>query len=119
MSNNITALLTDIGLNGNARKNRKELSIDERLDVHGLGFDQILPMLAEIINDEDNSASTRLAAIRDILKMKGVLKENPTSAVVPVTIVINDPNGSNNRSINPILIPRELHLVPELQEIEG
>lgn len=106
--NNISSVLNDIGLA--KRPNKKELSFDERLDVHGLGFDQVLPILADIINDEDNSAATRLEAIKNILKMKGVLKENPQSAIVPVTIVIND-SSNKIQGTNPILIPRELHLV--------
>lgn len=110
MTNNITALLNDVGLMGQQRKKQKDISIDERLNNHGLGLDELIPILFDILTNDDTPAHTKVNIARDVFKMHGVLKENPQSAVTPVTIVIND-NGNRNLSINPILIPRELHLV--------
>jgi hypothetical protein len=93
----------------------KDVPIDKRLAYHGLSLDEMLPAMADIIQDDEVLPSTKLAAIRDVLKMHGVLKENPQGSQVAVVININDSEKptikdgrGKNVEINPILVPREL-----------
>lgn len=118
--NAILELLDGVGLGEkkNTKRDSKELTMPERLDKFGLGLNDLIVATIGILEDNDVSASTKAGLIRDIYKMHGVLKENPQSAITPVTIVINDPNttisttqnaeGSQVVNISPILIPREL-----------
>lgn len=117
----ILELLNDVGL-GEKKKlvtKTREATMPERLEQFGLGLNEMIVATLSIIEDPDVLPSTKLAAIRDVFKMHGVLKENPQSAVTPVTIVINDAantsitahelnNGGQVVNISPILIPREL-----------
>lgn len=117
----ILELLNDVGLGEKKTKQLKsrEATMPERLEQFGLGLNEMIVATLGIIEDPDVLPSTKLAAIRDVFKMHGVLKENPQGAVTPVTIVINDAantsitaheigNGGQVVNISPILIPREL-----------
>lgn len=80
-------------------------SINDKLEMAGLGVHDTLTELADIMNRSDNDGY-RLRAIEMVLKAHGLMKE--AAAPMPsVTIVINDPSSSDSqRSINPILVPR-------------
>lgn len=123
----VIELLNDVGL-GDCKpfnKKTKEITMPERLDQFGLGLNEMIVATLGIIEDPEVLPSTKLAAIRDVFKMHGVLKENPQSAVTPVTIIINDAantsitsltnaEGSKVVNISPILVPREL--IPNSKE---
>lgn len=116
----VIELLNDVGLGDRKpfNKRAKEITMPERLDQFGLGLNEMIVATLGIIEDPEVLPSTKLAAIRDVFKMHGVLKENPQSAITPVTIVINDATntsitthdaeGKKVVNISPILIPREL-----------
>lgn len=79
-----------------------ETSLSKRMAEHGLGLGDTIGRLSDITENADSDA-VRLRAIDTALKMHGVLKETG-NVIVPVTIIINDPQSTFK--VNPILIPR-------------
>lgn len=95
-------------------RGQQEASVVERLEAAGLGLDDALGRAADLIANSEND-SVRRSMLSDVLRMHGALKEQPTT-VPQVTIVIQDSRATS--SINPILVPRELHGLAALEKVQ-
>jgi hypothetical protein len=101
----IQELLSGVGLSRNTQRSTdKDLSVSEKLELHGLGVEDSFSILQDIVNTSEN-LSLRHKIVVDVLKMHGLMKDTITP-MPSFNIIINDNSGSGT-SINPILIPRE------------
>jgi hypothetical protein len=91
-------------------KKAEELTVQERLQLAGLGLDQTLENLAHTANNSANEG-LRVRANETALKLHGVLKEAAQVSNPSFTIVINDTASAatqNLEGVNPIFLPRQL-----------
>ena len=85
---------------------KAESSVSDSLDSAGLGLSETLETLEHLL--VNGTEASRLRAAELAVKLRGLLKEQ--SAPLPsITISIKDSFGQPVE--NPILLPRELHLV--------
>lgn len=99
----LNEILAEEGI-GQSKPIPKDADLQTRMQAKGLGIDEMLSELREIvINGETDNV--KLSAIEKALKMAGALKEQPTGPQVSFTVIIRDAM----EGVNPILIPREVH----------
>jgi hypothetical protein len=97
-------------------KSESEGTISEKLSRAGLSDDELAEELVLLAKNSGNEA-LRLRAIETALKIKGALKDQPSSVVPSFTIVIQ-PFSANSapEGPNPILFPRVLVQQPLQQQ---
>lgn len=103
----IQNILTKSGISTTNSKSKDDKSLETKLERAGLGLENVLGELADVMRNSDSEA-LKLKAMEHVLKMHGVMKDSG-AAPQSVNIIINDGKyGSGER--NPILFPREITL---------
>lgn len=87
-------------------------SLDELLDNNGLSKDAILQTLGFIMENA-GSDQTKLRAVENALKVRGLMKDTPTT-VPSITINIIDPS-KKDATVDAFLLPREIKLTETVQ----
>jgi hypothetical protein len=84
-------------------------NISESLDSAGLTLDRTLSTISEI-QESGGSDISRLRAAELSLKARGFLRDQAPAAP-SITFIIQDKDAP--KGVNPILLPRELPLLPD------
>ena len=82
--------------------------IKKQLERAGLSTAEILEQIQVEMSQADSSAN-RLRAAELALKVHGLMKES-AQTLPSITIVINDSEAPTSKSVNPILLPREISI---------
>lgn len=102
---------TKLDSNFNLDLDTEKSTLERKLETAGLSLEDTLDDLRMLVKNTQND-NLRLRATETILKMHQALKEQ-AGAMPSINIIIQDPNKDflqKTNGVNPILLPRELHV---------